>query len=87
MIRSERLTEIGKEFSLSHYSSVSTAVERIRRRRVAGSSGRCMEKYGMNCKGKSIKDLAPFQHLPFPSGHIGVIVIVTNHLLSIIRHM
>jgi REP element-mobilizing transposase RayT len=32
MIRAERLTEIGKEFNLSHYSSVSTAVDRARRK-------------------------------------------------------
>jgi len=32
MIRAERLTKIGEEFNLSNYSSVSTAVERIRRK-------------------------------------------------------
>ena len=32
VIRAEQLTRIGKEFNLSHYSSVSTAVERIRRK-------------------------------------------------------
>jgi putative transposase len=32
MIRAERLTKIGKEFNLSNYSSVSTAVERIKKK-------------------------------------------------------
>ena len=31
-IRSERLTKIGEEFNLSNYSSVSTAIERIKRK-------------------------------------------------------
>ena len=32
VIRSERLTKIGEEFNLSNYSSVSTAIERIKRK-------------------------------------------------------
>ena len=32
VIRGERLTIIGREFNLDNYSSVSTAIERIRRK-------------------------------------------------------